>query len=68
VLPVLSCFYEEHSQRQNLFSLMCTFLGCRKGEVVLDGQMKSGHGEDNHAVIWICDLRDSTLIFDSMSR
>ena len=68
VLPVLSRFYEVHSQRRNSVALMRTFLGRRTGERVLDGQVKRGDGEDIHAVIWFCDLRDSTPIADSMSR
>ena len=35
---------------------------------VLAGQIKRGDGEDIDAVIWFCDLRDSTPLADSMSR
>jgi adenylate cyclase len=35
---------------------------------VLAGQIRRGDGEDLHAVIWFCDLRDSTPLADSMSR
>jgi len=68
VLPVLSRFYELHSQRRNSVALMRTFLGRRTGERVLDGQVKRSDGEDIHAVILFCDLRDSTPISNSMSR
>lgn len=68
MLPVLSRFYEVHSQRRNSVALMRTFLGRRTGERVLDGQVKRGDGEDIHAVIWFCDLRNSTPIADAMER
>jgi adenylate cyclase len=35
---------------------------------VLAGQIKRGDAQDIHAVIWFCDLRDSTPLADSMSR
>ena len=68
VLPVLSRFYEVHAKRRNAVALMQTFLGRRTGEKVLDGQVKRGDGEDIHAVIWFCDLRNSTPIADRMER
>lgn len=68
VLPVLSRFYEVHAKRRNAVSLMQTFLGQRTGEKVLDGQVRRGDGEDIHAVIWFCDLRNSTPIADRMAR
>ena len=40
----------------------------RAGEKVLAGQIRRGDGEEMHAVIWFCDLRDSTPLADSMSR
>jgi adenylate cyclase len=35
---------------------------------VLAGQIKRGDAQDIDAVIWFCDLRDSTPLADSMSR
>jgi len=35
---------------------------------VLAGQIKRGDAQDIEAVIWFCDLRDSTPLADSMSR
>ncbi len=68
ILPVLSRLYEVHAKRRNAVALMQTFLGRRTGERVLEGQVKRGDGEDIHAVIWFCDLRDSTPIADAMGR
>lgn len=68
VLPVLSRFYEVHAKRRNAVALMQTFLGRRTGEKILDEQVKRGDGEDIHAVILFCDLRNSMPILDRMKR
>jgi adenylate cyclase len=46
--------------------LLKTYLGERTGERVLAGQTTRGVGEKIHTVIWLCDLRDSTRLSESM--
>jgi adenylate cyclase len=46
--------------------LVTTYLGERTGKQVLAGRTKRGEGEKIHAVIWLCDLRDSTRLSDSL--
>ena len=46
--------------------LLKTYLGQRSGERVLAGRTKRGEGEKIHAVIWLCDLRDSTRLSESI--
>lgn len=46
--------------------LLKTYLGKRTGEHVLAGRTKRGEGEKIHAVIWLCDLRDSTALSESL--
>lgn len=46
--------------------LLKTYLGERTGARVLAGRTKRGEGEKIHAVIWLCDLRDSTRLSESM--
>jgi adenylate cyclase len=48
-------------------SLLPIYLGRRTSERVLTGEAKPGSGEKIHAVISLCDLRDSTLLSESMS-
>ncbi len=48
-------------------TLLKTYLGERTGGRVLAGQTKRGEGEKIHAVIWLCDLRDSTLLSETVS-
>jgi adenylate cyclase len=48
-------------------ALLPIYLGKRTSKQILTGQVKRGTGEKIHAVIWLCDLRDSTLLSESMS-
>ena len=67
-LPVLARLLEVHATRRMARTLLDTYLGAHTGEQVLSGNIKRGDGEDIRAVIWFCDLRDSTPLADSMSR
>ncbi|MGH8692259.1 MAG: adenylate/guanylate cyclase domain-containing protein, partial [Burkholderiales bacterium] len=49
-------------------NILDAYLGQQAGEKVLAGRIRRGDGEDINAVIWFCDLRDSTPLADSMSR
>ncbi|MDH5748767.1 MAG: adenylate/guanylate cyclase domain-containing protein [Rhodospirillales bacterium] len=68
MLPILSRLLEVHALRRTAETLLETYLGKHSGARVLDGLVKRGDGEDIHAVIWFCDLRDSTPLADSMPR
>ena len=46
--------------------LVKLYLGERTGEHVLAGRTKRGEGERIHAVIWLCDLRDSTRLSEAL--
>ncbi|HXV31290.1 MAG TPA: adenylate/guanylate cyclase domain-containing protein [Sinorhizobium sp.] len=46
--------------------LLKTYLGERTGERVLAGRTSRGDGEKIHAIIWLCDLRDSTRLSESI--
>jgi adenylate cyclase len=64
--PVLARLLEVPTMRRTAKTLLDTYLGKHTGERVLDGLIKRGDGEDIHAVIWFCDLRDSTRLADAM--
>jgi len=53
---------------QKARNILDAYLGPNAGQKVLAGQIKRGDGQDINAVIWFCDLRDSTPLADSMSR
>ena len=68
LVRVLARLLEMHTVRRNAKALLDTYLGKHTGERVLKGLIRRGDGEDIHAVIWFCDLRDSTTMADSMPR
>jgi adenylate cyclase len=68
VVRVLARLLETHAVRRAAKTLLETYLGKHTGARVLQGLVKRGDGEDIHAVIWFCDLRDSTPMADSMQR
>lgn len=68
MLPVLGRLVEVQALRRTAATLLDTYLGARTGERVLKGRIERGDGEDIHAVLWFCDLRDSTAMADFMPR
>jgi adenylate cyclase len=68
ILAVLGRIYEVHALQHKASSLLETYLGPHAGERVLNGLIRRGDGQDIRAVIWFCDLRDSTPLAQSMSR
>src|SRR5512134_3322367 len=56
----------EPSVQPSAEELLKTYLGERTGERVLAGRTKRGEGEKIHAVIWLCDLRDSTRLAETI--
>lgn len=67
-VPTLSRLYEVHTLRRNTSVLLDTYLGPRTGQRVLKGLTQRGDGENIRAVLWFCDLRDSTPMADTMPR
>jgi adenylate cyclase len=65
---VLSRLIEVHALRRTTTTLLDTYLGKYTGQRVLEGSIKRGDGENIHAVIWFCDLRDSTALTESLGR
>ncbi len=68
ILPVLSRLFEVHALRRTAITLLDTYLGKHTGQRVLEGSIKRGDSENIHAVIWFCDLRDSTALTESLDR
>jgi adenylate cyclase len=68
IMPPFSRVAEIYSWRRIAQNILDAYLGAQAGEKVLAGHIRRGDGEDIHAVIWFCDLRDSTPLADSMSR
>ena len=68
IMPAFSRIAEIYSWRRTAHNILEAYLGPQTGEKVLAGRIRRGDGEDIHAVIWFCDLRDSTPLADAMSR
>ncbi len=66
MLPVLALLMELHSSRQTARTLLETYIGTHSGKRVLDGLIKRGDGEKIHAVIWFCDLRESSQLAEKL--
>lgn len=63
---VLAPAVESHAQRYVVRSILDTYLGHRSGERVLKGLVKRGDGETIDAALWFGDLRDFTLLTESL--
>jgi len=68
VLPPFTRVAEIYANMRKAQNILDAYLGPNAGAKVLAGQIKRGDGQDIDAVIWFCDLRDSTPLADSMSR
>ena len=68
LLPSFTRVAEIYASIRKARNILDAYLGPSAGEKVLAGQIKRGDGQDINAVIWFCDLRDSTPLADSMTR
>ncbi len=68
VITALARVAEIYAHMRKARNILDAYLGPNAGERVLAGEIRRGDGQDIHAVIWFCDLRDSTPLADSMSR
>ena len=66
--PALARIAEIYAHLRKAHNILDAYLGAHAGEKVLAGQIRRGDGEEIRAVIWFCDLRESTALADSMSR
>jgi adenylate cyclase len=68
IMPPFSRVAEIYSWKRTARNILDAYLGEQAGAKVLAGNIKRGDGEDIDAVIWFCDLRESTPLAASMSR
>jgi adenylate cyclase len=65
LLPALAACMETRSLRGMLKGLLSIYLGPQAGSRVLAGTIRRGEGEVIAAAIWLCDLRDFTLLSET---
>jgi adenylate cyclase len=68
LLPPFTRLAEVYANMRKARNILDAYLGPAAGEKVLAGRIKRGDSEDIDAVIWFCDLRESTALADSMGR
>lgn len=68
LLPPFTRLAEISALNRKAQNILDAYLGAQAGAKVLAGQIRRGDGETIRAVIWFCDLRESTPLADSMSR
>ena len=68
LLPPFTRVAEIYGNLRKAQNILDAYLGPSAGAKVLAGQIRRGDAQDIDAVIWFCDLRDSTRLADSMSR
>jgi adenylate cyclase len=68
LMPALARVAEVYTHLRKAHNILDAYLGAHAGEKVLAGQIRRGDGEEIRAVIWFCDLRESTELADSMTR
>lgn len=65
---VIGRLYEVFTLRDNASALLETYLGKRTGARVLGGEIRRGDGDRIDAAILFCDLRNSSLLAETMDR
>jgi adenylate cyclase len=65
LLPALAACMETRALRGMLKGLLSIYLGPQAGSRVLAGTIRRGEGEVIAAAIWLCDLRDFTLLSET---
>jgi adenylate cyclase len=66
VLPAFTRLVEVFGLTHKAANILDAYLGSYAGEKVLQGRIRRGDAERIHAVIWFCDLRDSTPLADAL--
>ena len=68
VVSITSRLLEVKALRRTTANLLDTYIGHIAGQRVLDGEVQRGPGQTIPAVLWYCDLRQSTALSDSTAR
>ncbi|MGH8726035.1 MAG: adenylate/guanylate cyclase domain-containing protein, partial [Burkholderiales bacterium] len=67
IKPALTRLVEIFGLARKAANILDAYLGRHAGAKVLQGRIRRGDAERIHAVIWFCDLRNSTPLADSMA-
>lgn len=67
LFPRLALGLKSLVREQTALNVLSAYLGTGAGQRVLDGQIKRGDGDSIEAVIWYCDMRDSTALAEQLT-
>jgi adenylate cyclase len=67
IIKPLSRVAEVRALRRTAVNLLDTYVGNRTGQRILAGQIRRGHSEAIHAVIWLSDMRGFTALSDRIA-
>jgi adenylate cyclase len=68
VTSIASRLLEVTALRRTTANLLDTYVGHIAGQRVLNGEVQRGHGQTIPAVLWQCDLRQSTELSETTPR
>jgi len=66
IKPAMTRIMEIYALTRKASNILDAYLGRQAGEKVLQGRIQRGDMERIQAVIWFCDLRDSTPLAEAM--
>jgi adenylate cyclase len=66
IMPALARVAEVRTLQRTAITLLNTYVGNRAGARILAGQIRRGHADMLHAVIWLSDLRGFTALSDRL--
>jgi adenylate cyclase len=68
MMPPLAMVLEIQALKRTARILLETYVGPETGRQVLKGKIRRGTGETIHAVIWLSDLRNFTVLSETLPR
>ncbi|WP_259779804.1 adenylate/guanylate cyclase domain-containing protein [Aestuariispira ectoiniformans] len=67
LFPRLALGMKSLVREQTALNVLSAYLGTGAGQRVLEGQIQRGDGDYIDAVIWFCDMRDSTRLAEQLA-
>ena len=68
ILHLFAILMKNHTNKVVAANLLDTYLGSIFGARVLEGQIQRGDGDHIDAVIWFCNLRQSTSLAEQLGQ
>jgi adenylate cyclase len=66
--PALTLVGQIHAARRSIDGLLTAYVGTEPARRILAGEVVQGIGHTVRAVVWLCDLRDFTMLSETLAR